>query len=561
MSLEAGRTSYAAGSEAEIVISMEIEAGWHTNSHQPTYDYLIATEVVIQAPESWDPAKVSYPAGELKSFAFAEEEISVYEGVVAMLARQPIPASVAEGEVPIEVSLTYQACDDKSCLPPVTTTATLHLSIGEEGEMSVAADTLAAPTQTETPSATSLVWMLVLGVLGGLILNAMPCVLPVLSLKVFGMVKSASLGRAQVVTSALATSAGILFSFWALALLAIAAKSAGQAVGWGVQFQEPTFVAALAVVVVLFCLNLWGVFEVPLPGRLATAGGASGGGILGHFTSGLFVTLMATPCSAPFLGTAVSFGLSQSAGTILAIFTAVGIGMATPYLVLAAAPGAAKLLPKPGPWMEHLKIFMGFLLAGAAVWLLYVLSAQISAERLALFELVLLTMALLVWWRQAVVKRSALRALGVVAVAASIVLGLAIVRGSEARSTSAVTATHNLIDWSEFDRDEAERLARDGRMVFVDVTADWCFTCKVNEQLAIETEEVAGVFERHSVVAMKADWTNRSDAIAGFLADHGRYGIPFYLLYRPGQSPHLFGELITKQEIVDVVESAASFLD
>ncbi len=567
---EPARTSFEAGTDAEILVSMEIDSGWHTNSNQPTYDYLIATEIEIVAPEGWPAARVAYPAGEMKTFSFAEEAISVYEGAILMVATQPVPSTQTAGDVEVLVHLTYQACDDRSCLPPVTATEPVLLTVGGEGVATATAQRLGAGTDSSRASATgggpagdsgpSLLWMMLLGLVGGLILNAMPCVLPVLSLKLFGLVKSAGQGRAEVVRGSLATSMGILVSFWALAALAIVARSGGNAVGWGIQFQEPTFVAALTIVVVLFCLNLWGLFEVPLPGRLAAAGGGGGEGLAGHFTTGLFATLMATPCSAPFLGTAIGFGLSQSAGTIMAIFTAVGLGMAVPYLALAIAPGSAKYLPKPGPWMTHLRTAMGFLLAGAAVWLLYVLSAQISAERLAFFEIALLIMAMLIWWR-GTLSGSALRQIGLVATVATIALGLVLVRAGERATAATVAETNQLIQWKAFDRDGAERLADQGRLVFVDVTADWCFTCKVNERLALETESVAASFAENDVVAMKADWTNRSDEIARFLSDHGRYGIPFYLLYRPAREPHIFGELISSQEIIDEVETAAGPAD
>jgi len=563
LTVEADLTAYRPGDTVGVLVMMEIDSGWHTNSHQPTHDYLIATELALHPPQGWPEATVHYPAGELKSFAFADEAISVYEGQLTIVASVEVPETAGNGPAMFEIELTYQACDDRSCLPPVTTGTTLEILIGPEGEPTSAAVTpiasrpaASAPTRQGDPG---LFWMLILGLIGGLILNAMPCVLPVLSIKIFGLVKAAGHGRTEVVRGTLATSAGIVFSFWALALAAVLAKAGGAAVGWGVQFQEPMFVSALAVVVLLFCLNLWGVFEVPLPQRLATAaGGASGEGLAGHFTSGLFATLMATPCSAPFLGTAVGFALSQSAGTIFAIFTAVGLGMALPYLALAAAPGAARVLPKPGPWMDHLRVTMGFLLAAAAVWLLYVLAAQISSERLAFFQLALLVMALIVWWRQTVVERPWAKRLAMATAIACAVGAVALVTTAESGARGTVSETPTLIDWVTFDRQEAERLASDGRFVFVDVTADWCFTCKVNERLALETEVVAEVFARHEVVAMKADWTNRSEPIARFLADHGRYGIPFYLLYRPGQETHLFGELITPQEIVEVVEAAGT---
>jgi suppressor for copper-sensitivity B len=268
---------------------------------------------------------------------------------------------------------------------------------------------------------------------------------------------------------------------------------------------------------------------------------------------------MATPCSAPFLGTAISFALGQPASTIFAVFTAIAFGMALPYLVLAAAPGAAQLLPKPGPWMDKLRVFMGFLLAAAAIWLLYVLAAQITRERLAFIELAILAMAMFVWMRHSASARGWAGKLALVGIAVTIVMAVTLAAGADVTMTSPSAREHpaGLIDWLTFDRQEAERLASEGHLVFVDVTADWCFTCKVNERLVLETPEVAEAFDRHGVIAMKADWTTRSDTIAQYLADHGRYGIPFYLLYRPGREPHLFSELLTQEAVVSVIEQAA----
>ncbi len=479
MSVAADRTAYAAGSEASLVVEMEIEPGWHTNSHQPTYDYLIPTEIEVAVPDGWSEPSVAYPPGEMKSFSFAEEEISVYEGRVVMVATQPIPTDLETDSAPLEIALTYQACDDRRCLPPVTTRREIELALGEEGRPTEAAAALegtppaAADGASPAVEAPALAWLLLLGFLGGVILNAMPCVLPVLSLKLFGLVKSAGQGRSAVVAGALATSAGILFSFLALALMAVVAKAGGAAVGWGIQFQNPTFVAALTVVVLLFCLNLWGLFEIPLPGRLASAAdSASGSSLAGHFGSGLFATLMATPCSAPFLGTAIGFGLSQSASTIVAIFAAIGVGMAAPYLLLAGSPGSVRFLPEPGAWMGHLKVVMGFLLAGAAVWLLYVLAAQIPPEQLAFFELALLVMALAVWVHHAAGRRPA-RLAAMRGILASIAIGLVLVSRAEVPAgASQRVESRRMIDWETFDRQEAPEPAgpagirrRDGRLV------------------------------------------------------------------------------------------------
>lgn len=572
--LTADRTAYDAGSPARVAALVTIDPGWHVNSHKPTFDYLIPTELDLMLPESWPAETVQYPKAEMQTFAFADQPLAVYDGSVVIVGKLDVPAGTSQGPVPIRAKLRYQACNDSQCLPPVTTEAELQLKIGpggkpqhedlfgkaavagggQGGPKAGAGDAEPAPKQAGTAA------MLLLAVLGGLILNAMPCVLPILSLKVFGLVKSASHGRREVVSGALATSAGILVSFWALGAAAIAARAAGAAVGWGVQFQRPGFVAFLAVVVVLFCLNLWGLFEIPLPQRLALLGGSGPReGLAGHFTSGLFATLMATPCSAPFLGTAVGFALSQEAALILAIFTAVGLGMALPYLLIAAAPGIARVFPKPGAWMDTVRGAMGFLLAASAVWLFYVLASQVSPEKLAAIQLGLLGLGLFTWLQHKVANGRGLRRLaatGVVA-AAAITLVAASTQG-EATSVNLAEKPTGLIQWTAFDRARAESLSSGGQIVFVDVTADWCFTCKVNERLVLETPEVAKAFEEHKVLPMKADWTNRNDEITNFLAEHGRYGIPFYLLYRPGQDPHVFSELLTKETLVAAVQSAGN---
>ena len=209
--------------------------------------------------------------------------------------------------------------------------------------------------------------------------------------------------------------------------------------------------------------------------------------------------------------------------------------------------------------MQNLRVVMGFFLAAAAIWLFYVLAAQMGRERLAFIELALLALSLFVWARHQAGSRRVIRIFALVGILASIAITVTLAAGATRSSAATDLETRkDLIGWVEFDRQEAESLADEGRLVFVDVTADWCFTCKVNEELVLETQEVASAFESGQVIAMKADWTNRSDSITQFLSDHGRYGIPFYLLYRPGRDPHLFGELLTKEGLINVVREAAS---
>jgi suppressor for copper-sensitivity B len=578
LSLTADRTAYEPGGTARIAAKVIVEDGWHVNSNTPTFDYLIPTKLDLELPSGWSDETVRYPRHEMQTFAFADQPLAVYEGEFVILAEVKVPAGAAKGSVPVQAALRYQACNDSQCLPPVTTDATVSVTVGSggtpvESELFGGGGPAAPAGDGEKggggPPGTGLGAMLLLALVGGLILNAMPCVLPVLSLKVFGLVRSAGQGRSEVVRGALATAAGILVSFLALALAAIAARAAGTAVGWGVQFQRPGFVAFLAVVVVLFCLNLWGLFEIPLPQRLARLGGSGPReGLAGHFASGLFATLMATPCSAPFLGTAVGFALAQESPVILSIFAAVGLGMGLPYLLLAAAPGTARFLPRPGEWMNTLRGIMGFLLAAAAVWLFYVLSSQVSPERVAAVELGLLALSLFLWLRHrhmtSGTPRQGMRWLAEIGMIAAVAatVGIAAIApaapatGSSKNPRLATEASAGLISWEPWERARAEDLAGQGKLVFVDVTADWCFTCKVNERLVLETPEIAGAFAEHGVVPMKADWTNRDDEIGKFLAEHGRYGIPFYLLYRPGQQPRVFSELLTKDGLVEAVQEA-----
>jgi suppressor for copper-sensitivity B len=568
LELAADRSAYEPGGTARIAALVHIEAGWHVNSHSPTFDYLIPTAVEFQPPQGWQAPEVSYPPGAMKTFAFAEVPLSVYDDQVVINGSFTVPEGTAAGDAVVVARLTYQACNDTQCLPPVTTERSVALPIGAAGAAANATVFTGEGPGATAPAAggggkaggASLAWILLVALAGGLILNAMPCVLPVLSLKVFGMVRSASAGRRAVVAGSLATAAGIVVSFWALAGAAVAAKAAGSAVGWGIQFQNPAFVTFLAAVVVLFSLNLWGIFEVPLPGFLARVGsGGSGEGVGGHFVSGLFATLMATPCSAPFLGTALGFALAQEAPVIFAVFTAVGVGMALPYLALAAAPKTAALLPKPGAWMDLLKGLMGFLLAGAAIWLLYVLAAQVSAAELAAIETGLLAMGLFAWLHRRA-KGSAGRRLALLGGVAAAALTLALPFGVAAGPGRAAGPDNGggLIAWTGFDRTEAESLAAEGHLVFVDVTADWCFTCKFNEKLVLNSPEVAAAFERHGVVPMRADWTNRNQAIGDYLEEFGRYGIPFYVLYRPGAEPHVFSELLTKEAVLTALKEAGT---
>ncbi|MCC7275055.1 MAG: thioredoxin family protein [Alphaproteobacteria bacterium] len=395
--------------------------------------------------------------------------------------------------------------------------------------------------------------MLATALLGGLVLNLMPCVLPVLSLKLLGVVEAGGRERAEVRRGFVASSAGILVSFAALAAGAIALQAGGHAAGWGIQFQHPWFLAALAGVLALFAANLWGWFAIPLPGFAQAAAAAPHRGTLGHFLTGAFAALMATPCSAPFLGTAVGFALSRGPLEILAIFLALGVGLALPYLAVAAFPGVATRLPRPGAWMNVVRRLLAVALVATCGWLLLVLAAQQGTGAALGLAGVLVAGVLLLGplARLPAAWRTSIAAATLVAFAVVVVPRIAAVPPAPAPSQPAG-------QWRPFDRAAIAGLVGAGRLVFVDVTADWCITCQVNKKLVLGRGAVADRLAAPAVVAMRADWTRPDPAIAAFLADHGRYGIPFNVVYGPGAPQGVpLPELLTESAVLEALARAA----
>ena len=406
-----------------------------------------------------------------------------------------------------------------------------------------------------------------LAVLGGLILNLMPCVLPVLSLKLLHVIDQGGRARRHVRQSFLASAAGIVSCFLLLAAGAAGLKAAGMAVGWGVQFQQPLFLVGLTLILTLFACNLFGVFEIRLPGRLTDRLAQAGGpaepghraGLAGHFATGMFATLLATPCSAPFLGTAIGFALSRGLLEILAIFLALGIGLALPYLAVAAVPALASKLPRPGRWMIGVRRVLGVALAGTAVWLLTVLAAEdgqltalvVAGLMVALGGLIWLRLKLAGTLRRAVPAGAA--ALALAAFAAPVTLQAP----ADARGAAGADAERAADAWRPLDEAAIDRLVADGKIVFVDVTADWCITCKVNKRLVLDSERVQQRLDQPQVVRMRGDWTKPSDRIANYLASFGRYGIPFNAVYGPGAPDGIaLPELLSKSAVAEAIEQA-----
>jgi thiol:disulfide interchange protein/DsbC/DsbD-like thiol-disulfide interchange protein len=424
----------------------------------------------------------------------------------------------------------------------------LRLGADEAYEIDVPVTLAPPPELTATRS-----WpgLLALAFGGGLILNLMPCVFPVLGLKVMGFVQQAGLDRRKITAHALTFTAGVLLSFWVLAGLLTLLRAGGDRLGWGFQLQEPAFVYALAALLLAFALNLSGVFEFAL--RATALGGdlQRREGLGGSFFSGVLATVVATPCSAPFLAPALGAALALPTGPAFALFTAIGLGLAAPYLALALFPRAVNALPRPGAWMETFKQGMAFLLYGTCAYLIWVLAGQLEADGLLHALLALTGMAAALWGYGRVTAPGASRrglALAAVLGAGALALGLGWPRA----------ASPDQVSWEPWSAARVEELRAEGRPVYVDFTARWCFTCQTNKKAVFAgpgSAEVLRRFRAENVATLRADWTNRDAAITAELARFGRAAVPFNLFYLPGRdAPVILPELLVPATVLAALD-------
>ncbi|MGR3521778.1 MAG: protein-disulfide reductase DsbD family protein, partial [Paracoccus sp. (in: a-proteobacteria)] len=381
----------------------------------------------------------------------------------------------------------------------------------------------------------------------------MPCVLPVLSIKLSSAVKSGGQSLPRIRRGFAVSALGVMAFIWILAAATIAIRAFGVTVGWGLQFQNPVFLAVMLVVLVVFSASLFGFFEIALPSswqtRLARAGGGKGYG--GDFATGAFAAILATPCSAPLLGTAIAFALAGRAVDIVVVFTALGAGLAVPYLVVAAFPRLVQRLPRPGRWMIVLKVVLGLALAATALWLFWVLGG-VAGRRTAL------------WVGLASIGVAGLLSLGRVPAviripgsAALVVLAIAVagfLSDTDSRSVPGVAT-----DWAAFDRAAIPRHVSTGQVVFVDVTADWCLTCKANKALVLDREPVVSRLREPGIIAMQADWTRPDEAISRYLESFGRFGIPFNVAYGPNAPEGIvLPEILSTEAVLRALSDAGA---
>jgi len=405
-----------------------------------------------------------------------------------------------------------------------------------------------SPTQNGTSA--GLIATAALAFLGGLILNLMPCVFPVLGIKILGFVNQAGSEKRKVVAHGLVFTLGVLLSFWTLAGVLAVLRAGGEQLGWGFQLQSPEFVFGLAVLLLVFAMNLSGVFEFGLGATGLGAGLQTKSGLSGSFFTGVLATVVATPCSAPFLAPALGAALAMPVSESFLIFTSIALGLSTPYLLLSIFPKVVGVLPRPGAWMETFKQFMAFPLYATVGYLLWVLAGQASENALLLvfFGLVVIALGLWCYGRLRAPGSSAGRAhAGLVGGAALLACGLWLGWPQAPSPTEVV--------WEPWSEELVAKYQREGRPIYLDFTARWCATCQTNKKLVFSSDEVLRAFANKNVAALKADWTNKDPKITAELAKYQKSAIPFNLVYLPGEaSPRELPSLLTPGIVLEALK-------
>jgi len=411
----------------------------------------------------------------------------------------------------------------------------------------------ANPTAPVSPAKTGLFQAAALAFIGGIILNLMPCVFPVLFIKGLSLVQSGGEERHRLRTHGFVYTLGILVSFWVLVGVLLGLRSAGSHLGWGFQFQSPVFLSLMAALLFFLGLSLAGQFEIGL--TLTSAGGslAAKQGYTGSFFTGVLAVIVATPCTAPFMGVALGYALSQTAIVTFAIFTALALGLAAPYLALTLQPAWTHILPRPGAWMEVLKQAVSVPIFGTVIWLAWVLANAYGAAVLAALLASFLLLAIAGWFLGRWPANT--KATAVAGVLLLVVVVFCVIAPKQlAVANSSVTSTEGARGWQPWSAEAVTRHQSQGRPVFVDFTASWCLSCQVNERVALSKPDVQKAFADANVVLMRADWTRYDDTITQTLNSFGRSGVPTYALYVPGESqPRLLPEVLTPGIVTDAL--------
>jgi thiol:disulfide interchange protein len=561
----------APGQPFRIAVKMAHEPHFHTYG-QKLAEGVVGkpTKLNWTLPEGWEVDEMPWPA--TTSFTSLGKQSEGYEGTVYLPAAITPPASAAAGASgEISVNVDGLVCDDKSCLP-FREDAKLTVSIAAVAEPDPAqidifakipaltaktasqAENGSKPASEEAPP--GFLFLMFSAFIGGLILNIMPCVFPVLGIKIVGIVQQAGEDRKQVVMHGLIYTLGILLSFWVLGGLVVALGKA-----WGFQLQSAPFNFGLAAFFLIFGLNMAGVFEI---GASAVGVGQNlqtKHGLSGSFFSGLLATAVSTPCSAPFLGTALGFAVRLPAPQAMLLFSLIGLGLASPFLLLSAFPSLVKVLPRPGAWMESFKQGMSFLLFGTVVYMLWVLTAMVEGLPLLflMLGLVLIALACWIYGRWSLPHKPKRTRLIAVLLAVSIAsFGIAFGWPPKPVKHKPQPVFEYGLMWEPWSEQSVKELIAAGKPVYIDYTAKWCVTCQINKPVYL-SERLQALFKKHSVITMRADFTNEEPEIKKSFEALGRGAVPVNVLHIPGKNtPVLLPELLTEDNVAAALEQIGS---
>ncbi|WP_101758936.1 protein-disulfide reductase DsbD [Oceanicoccus sp. KOV_DT_Chl] len=456
----------------------------------------------------------------------------------------------------IQLTVTSQGCADAGlCYPPYSQYFKINgqqLSIQETTKPAAIdagnSQTTTVQPETKTTNWNQLPYMLLLAILGGSILNLMPCVFPVLSLKVLAFANDK---QHSPTTHGWSYSAGVIASFVLVAFILVTLQAAGEAIGWGFHLQSPWLVAGLAYLFFVMGLSLSGFVDIG--GQWMNAGNelASKQGYSGSFFSGVLATVVASPCTAPFMGTALGFAITQPKSIAVLVFAALGLGMALPVLLLSYSPKLLAKIPKPGIWMEHLKEFLAFPLYITAIWLCWVVGNQTGVNGMATLLLGCSILALAIWlWSGGVIKRT----LSAICLATAISLLVSPMLRTQDNSTAS-TADQS---WIAYQPETLAQLRQQGKPVFINITADWCITCLANEKVTLSTQTIQQALQTAGITYLKGDWTNHNPLITDLLKQYGRNGIPLYIMFPAGNASHgtLLPQILTVDIVLDAIAAA-----
>ena len=574
---------------SSVTIEIVIPDNWHVNANIAADEFLKPSSIEISAkgvhfgePKWPEPIKEYSEALDLENL--------VFKGYFQITL--PVESVDADYDsLTTQATFHYQACDNSICLAPSQVTfglgplgfTTRRASRDDAGNATEkAAASATSKAKESSPSATSNVlksaagnaaegatgtFILLLSALfGGLILNLMPCVLPVLSLKLFSLIKQSRESRKRLLVLGTSTTLGILASFWALAGIVAAVKAGGGNAGWGMQFQSAGFIAFMVVILSAFAMSFFGVFEIWLPGSATTKMDKAGRkqGFWGAFFTGALLVLLSTPCSAPFLGTAMGFAFTASTPVLFLFFTAAGVGLALPYMLVSVFPKVLKAFPKPGAWMVTLQKIMGVLLLGTVAWLLWVVHEQAGNVGVGIFAAIsLLSIAMsfaigniappgVAFFREVLSVGGAVVILAVIWFAlASPKFEAEVDAIFKARSVQLITED----GWYRYTPELIEEFAKSGRTVFIDATADWCLTCKANEAAVLNRDDFKRAMDSLNVARVKADWTRETPEVTALLRSMGKSGVPAYAIYPAGDASKqiVLPELLTTDGIVEKI--------